>query len=78
MSLKSQLDVQNEREKAMREMLFKLTEEVEELSEEVKQMRAMANRWKGGFIVLAGLGGVIGWVLSTFSSVSSIFSGIKG
>ena len=73
--LQRQLDVQLEREKFLRETLIKLSTDVEELSDEVKQMRAMANRWKGGFVVLAGLGGIIGWILSTWSTFSSLFKG---
>lgn len=42
---------------------------VEEIKNEVMEIHDMANRWKGGFIVIVALGGVAGWILSNIESV---------
>lgn len=61
-----------EREKYIKESIGEMSSELQQLREEISEMRNMANRWKGGFVVLAGLGGIVGWILSTWSSFSSI------
>lgn len=74
--LRVQMAAQVERERSLRVTIDKLTEEVEELGAEVKAMRDMANRWKGGFLVLAGLGGAIGWVLSTWTTAADVVGSV--
>jgi hypothetical protein len=49
-----------------------LEEKLDDMDEKVDDLSSMANRWKGGFIVLAGLGGVVGWILSTWESLRGL------
>ena len=36
-------------------------EQLGEISKDVKALNAQANRWKGAFMVLLAVGGLIGW-----------------
>ncbi len=36
-------------------------EQLSEISKDVKALNAKANRWTGAFMVLLGVGGLIGW-----------------
>ena len=36
-------------------------------------MQRQADRWKVGFVVIAGLGGVIGWVLSSADTIARLW-----
>lgn len=57
---------------------LELAREISALREDVAKLVVMSNRWKGGFIALAGLGGVLGWFLSSWESVLYIFRGGSG
>lgn len=72
--LQKQMAVKEEREFFLRETIDKLAEDLSDVRAEVGEIHAMANRWKGGFIVITALGGIIGWVLSTWESVTGLFS----
>lgn len=64
--------VAGERERQIRESIAELSKDVQDLSAEISEMKNMANRWKGGFLVLAALGGIIGWFLSSIDSISGL------
>lgn len=70
--VKQQLAVQAERERHTRESISELAKEVENLRNEISEMKVMANKWKGGFLVLTALGGIIGWLLSSWSSLTDL------
>lgn len=53
-------------------MFAELREDNKETRIAVKALQARANRWAGGFIVLAGLGGVLTWVFDLFSGVRNL------
>lgn len=72
-ALQVQQAVQSEREKVLRESMDALTRDVSAMREEIGEIHSMANRWKGGFLVLAGVGGTVGWVMSMWTSVISFF-----
>lgn len=44
----------------LEERIKTLSDEVRHVHEEVSELKAQANRWKGAFWVMLGLGGVIG------------------
>lgn len=44
----------------LEERIKTLSDEVRHVHEEVSDLKAQANRWKGAFWVMLGLGGVIG------------------
>lgn len=46
-----------------------LEEKLEKNEERLDKFEAMANHWKGGFVVVVALGGLIGWVSSNLETV---------
>jgi ribosomal protein S2 len=70
--VQQQLAVQAERERQLRESIADLSRDVQALSADVAEMKSMANRWKGGFLVLTALGGIIGWILSTVGWIGDL------
>ena len=44
----------------LEERIKTLSDEVRHVHEEVSDLKAQANRWKGAFWVMLGLGGIIG------------------
>ena len=44
----------------LEERIKTLSDEVRHVHEEVSDLKAQANRWKGAFWVMLGIGGVIG------------------
>jgi hypothetical protein len=59
------------------DQLMKAREEdrqvLEEIREELSNIHDMANRWKGGFVVVVALGAFVGWVLSNLESALKLF-----
>lgn len=41
-----------------------------EVREELNEVRDQANKWKGAFIVILALGGILGWIASVGSAIS--------
>lgn len=50
----------------LEERIKTLSEEVRHVHEEVSDLKAQANRWKGAFWVILALGGVVGTVAHLF------------
>lgn len=73
-SLQKQLAIMEERERALKEDISELKAELQTLRNEITDMKEMANRWKGGFIVLAGIGGIVGWILSSWQTIVQVFT----
>lgn len=73
--IQKDLAVLTERYKFTNEKIDKISDEMNELKDDINEMKNMANRWKGGFLVLAGLGGLVGWIFSTWGSAINIFGG---
>lgn len=48
---------------AMKESVDALKSDIVALQQEVATLSAQANRWKGAFVVLLGVGGAFGWAL---------------
>lgn len=51
------------------EQLRHLTELVEKLEVDVREMKQTADRWKGGFLVIVALGGVLTWILNAWDKI---------
>lgn len=51
---------------------------VAEVKEEVGSIVNLTNRWRGGFVALAALGGILGWLISAWEHVVIIWHGIIG
>lgn len=49
-----------------------LKDEMEKIAHELEYLVRMSNRWKGGFIALAALGGIVGWILTSWESLTVI------
>lgn len=73
--IQKDLAVLTERYKFTNEKIDEMRSEVKDLKDDIAEMKNMANRWKGGFLVLAGLGGLVGWVFTTWGSALNIFGG---
>ena len=52
-----------------------LRDEIIGLKHELVNIHMLANRWKGGFIMIAALGAVTGWVLSSWENILVIVRG---
>jgi len=57
--------------------LDEIMADVETIKKEMALLTTMANRWKGGFIMLVALGGIIGWALTSWEHIAIIFRGGK-
>ena len=68
-------EVLSEQMRQMNEKLVDLKNDVAELQKEISTIYEMANRWKGGFIVVLSLGGFIGWVVSVSGGIRNLFGG---
>lgn len=51
---------------------------VETLNVRIKVIEEMAVRYKGGFIVVLAVGGIIGWITSNIEFVKNIGNWLKG
>lgn len=50
-----------------------LKAEIKALKSDVATIKEMATRWKGGFIVLAALGAIIGWISAIWDKVTRLW-----
>ena len=50
----------------LEERVAHMHSDMNEMKSDITQLRATANRWKGAFIVLLGVGGAIGVLLNLF------------
>lgn len=46
----------------LEERIKTLSDEVRHVHEEVSDLKAQANRWKGAFWVMVAIGGIVGWI----------------
>lgn len=49
----------------LEERISQLSDEVRHVHEEVSELKAQANRWKGALWVIIAVGGIAGWVVHT-------------
>ena len=49
----------------LEERIAQLSDEVRHVHEEVSDLKAQANRWKGALWVIIAVGGIAGWVVHT-------------
>lgn len=66
--LRAQIAVLQERYDQLIRAKEEEKEILEEIREELSDIHDMANRWKGGFVVVVALGALVGWVLSNLES----------
>lgn len=50
----------------LEERIKTLSDEVRHVHEEVSDLKATANRWKGAFWVILAMGGLVGWLTHIF------------
>ena len=50
----------------LEERIKTLSDEVRHVHEEVSDLKATANRWKGAFWVILAMGGIVGWFTHIF------------
>lgn len=53
----------------LHERIKQLTEKVDEMRGDVNDMKKMAERYRGGFIVVAALGGIVGLVVQAWEFI---------
>lgn len=51
-----------------------LNERLDKIEEGIQDLRSYANKWKGGFWVLLGLGSAATWLLSQWENIVHFFS----
>ena len=64
----------------LEEHIKHIVDQIDELFQHVKiiettlnDLQRSADRWKMGFVVIAGLGGIIGWMLSSIETITRLF-----
>lgn len=45
-----------------------------DIQRRLSEIDVAANRWKGGFLLMVALGGIIGWLVSIWGSVKKVLS----
>ena len=50
----------------LEERIKTLSDEVRHVHDEVSDLKAQANRWKGAFWVMIAVGGIVGWFTNAF------------
>ena len=50
----------------LEERIKTLSDEVRHVHDEVSDLKAQANRWKGAFWVMVAVGGIVGWISHMF------------
>ena len=50
----------------LEERIKTLSDEVRHVHQEVSDLKAQANRWKGAFWVMVAVGGIVGWISHMF------------
>ena len=45
--------------------------EIDELRRDMRDVRDIANRWRGGFAVVVGAGALLGWLLTQVDKIRS-------
>jgi hypothetical protein len=68
--------VQQSEADSLKELVEEVRTEIKEMKVAVSEIHSMANRWKGGFLVLAGIGGFSGWVVSSWDNLVGLFKKI--
>lgn len=53
----------------LEERIAQLSDEVRHVHEEVSDLKAQANRWKGAIWVIIAVGGIAGWVVHTLLGI---------
>jgi hypothetical protein len=51
---------------------------MDDLGTRLKTIEDMATRYKGGFIAVLSLGGIIGWIASNFDFVKNVITWFRG
>lgn len=51
-----------------------MANDIRDIKTEVQSLLIMSSRWKGGFLALAALGGLVGWVLTSWESLLYILN----
>ena len=67
------LAVLEERTKHIAEQVDELFQHIKIIETTLNDLQRSADKWKMGFVVVAGLGGVIGWVLSSVETITRLF-----
>jgi hypothetical protein len=70
--------VRTAEDRNIKDMMSELRDDLRDTRKAVDEIHHMANRWKGGFIVIASLGGLIGWMASAYENVFHLFKKVTG
>lgn len=69
MEMQKLIAVQNASEGNIAEILGGVRGDIKVINAQIAEIHSMANRWKGGFVVLAGLGGLLGWLVASWQNL---------
>lgn len=64
MMQRSQAELDGERMGRLLQKVESLEHEVENLQRKVDELVVIAHRWRGAFVLILGIGGFLGWLLS--------------
>lgn len=53
----------------------RLGTQISDLRSDIEEMKAMVNRWKGGFLVVLALGTLVGFIITQWHNIVGIIKG---
>lgn len=55
------------------ERLLAIYSRMEKIETDTAEMRAQINKWRGAMPILIGIGGLLGWLLTSFDKIKGLF-----
>lgn len=55
------------------ERILALISRIDKIEKDTAEMKAQINKWKGALPILIGIGGLLGWLLTSFDKIKGLF-----
>lgn len=55
------------------ERLNSLIVRLDKIEEDMSEVKAQMNKWKGALPILIGIGGLLGWLITSFDKIKGFF-----